>query len=162
MVFTNKYTQDLIKRFPKFFNSISFKDTIELYSDGTGMVTPHTIFSALTNYVVDEIIYKNINVTREEIEILNYIEDMRVKFSSFHENTDEGEFDEAICVCFLENLINIASADKIKYDRFIPYLGEKSKEYCRAWDEFTRVKSPGLWEDCWSKNSQEERIKNRP
>jgi hypothetical protein len=38
-----------------------------------------------------------------------------------------------------------ASAGRIPYERFIPYLGEKSKEYCRAWDEFTGVKSPGLW-----------------
>jgi len=53
-------------------------------------------------------------------------------------------FDGAACVCFLENLQNKAGHGRFEYSRFIPYLGEKSKEYCRAWDEFTGVKSPGL------------------
>lgn len=61
--------------------------------------------------------------------------------------TDEKNFDDAICTCFFEDLINSASSGNIQYERFIPYLGEKSKEYCKAWDQFTGVRSPGLWDD---------------
>lgn len=134
-----------MEKFPKFKNSISLTETIELYSDGTEKVNIYTVFSALTNYVVDELIKKNKNIIQEEIEIYKFIEDIRVKYSQFPNNTDEYDFDNAACTCFLENLLNIASANEIRYERFIPYLGEKSKEYCRAWDEFTGVKSPGLW-----------------
>ena len=62
----------------------------------------------------------------------------------------EGEFDNAICTCFLENLINRASRCNELYNRFIPYLGPNSKEFCKDWDRFTGVPSPGLWaEEEW-------------
>lgn len=146
MVFANKYTQALISKFVNFANSQILKEEIELMGNPES-ITPYTIFSGLTNYVIDELIKKNENITQEEIDIYNFIEEIRIKYSEFPENTDEYDFDNAACTCFLENLLNRASAGRILYNRFIPYLGEKSKEFCRAWDEFTGVKSPGLWEN---------------
>lgn len=144
MVLTNKYTQILMEKFPNFKNSPTLAETVELYNDGTNMVNPYTIFTALTHYVVNELIKKNSNITQEEIDILNYIEEIRINYSNSKEGSEERDYDSAACTCFLENLLNRASANRIEYSRFIPYLGEKSKEYCRAWDKFTGVKSPGL------------------
>ena len=28
---------------------------------------------------------------------------------------------------------------------FVPYLGQESREYCKAWDQFTGVRTEGLW-----------------
>lgn len=145
MVFENKYTQILINKFPGFANSNALAETIELYCN-TNQVSASTVFTGLTNYVVDELIKKHENITQEELEIYKFIEQVRNNYSGFPEGSEEFDFDNAACVCFLEDLQNIASTGEIKYSRFIPYLGEKSKEYCRAWDEFTGVKSEGLWD----------------
>ena len=45
---------------------------------------------------------------------------------------------------FLEGLQNIESSGQVSASEFVPFLGSKSKEYCKAWDEFTGVKTPGL------------------
>jgi len=51
----------------------------------------------------------------------------------------------AICTCFLENIIN-ATPEEVAPKKFVPFLGKKSKEYCKWWDEFTGVKTDGLWD----------------
>lgn len=149
MVFTNKYTQILIDKFKNFANSKSLSETIELFCDEDDRenINICTIFTGLTNYVTDELIKKNIQITEEEIKIYEFVEEMLERFIGFPEETDEFGFYSAACTCFLENLLNTASWENIKYDRFIPYLGKRSKEYCKAWDEFTGVRSPGLWTD---------------
>jgi hypothetical protein len=51
---------------------------------------------------------------------------------------------EAAATCFLENLQNYVSSGLIPAESFVHLLGEKSRAYCRAWDEFTGVPTPGL------------------
>lgn len=146
MVFTNKYSKVLIDKFQNFAKSEQLQEAIEYEADGE-YVNACTVFTGLTDYVVYELINKNNEITNEEVEIYKYIEDIRKRYSNFPDNTEEKDLDASACSCFLENLINRASAKRISYERFIPYLGEKSREYCRAWDEFTGVKSPGLWDE---------------
>lgn len=146
MVFTNKYTKNVLEKLENFAQSQSLKDAIELFADGD-TVNIHAIFSGLSWYVTDELVLKSSNVSDEELTIYAFVEEIRVLYSKYPEKTDENLLDNAVCTCFLENLLNDASAGGISYSRFIPHLGEKSKEYCRAWDEFTGVKSPGLWDD---------------
>ncbi len=52
----------------------------------------------------------------------------------------------AITTSYLEGLMN-KDPDEIQFVSFVKYLGKNSKEYCKAWDEFTGVKTKGLWED---------------
>ncbi|MDD9950827.1 MAG: hypothetical protein OXT67_04605 [Zetaproteobacteria bacterium] len=47
---------------------------------------------------------------------------------------------------FLENLINTSSSGTFDSRSFTKYLGPKSIEYCKAWDEFCGAKTPGLWD----------------
>ncbi len=52
----------------------------------------------------------------------------------------------AITTSYLEYLMS-KDPDEIQFASFVKYLGKNSKEYCRAWDKFTGVKTKGLWED---------------
>lgn len=54
-----------------------------------------------------------------------------------------GDPSNAACTCFLENILNRIPGS-IDPNGFAPYLGPKSKEFCRGWDEFTGVKTSGL------------------
>jgi hypothetical protein len=51
---------------------------------------------------------------------------------------------DAVATCFLENLINRTSAGDIPAANFVHLLGPESVAYCKAWDEFTGVKTEGL------------------
>jgi hypothetical protein len=57
------------------------------------------------------------------------------------------EVQEAVATCFLENLINAISRGRIPAASFVPLLGPESKKYCKAWDEFSKAKTEGLWDD---------------
>lgn len=56
----------------------------------------------------------------------------------------DNEVKDAVATCFLENLLNVASAGRIDASKFVDLLGPESRAYCRAWDEFTGVHTEGL------------------
>lgn len=51
---------------------------------------------------------------------------------------------DAAATCFLENLLNQASAGNTSSSAFVDLLGPESRAYCKAWDEFTGVQTEGL------------------
>jgi hypothetical protein len=51
---------------------------------------------------------------------------------------------DAIATSFLENLINAVSAERIEAGLFVKFLGDESRNFCKAWDEFTGIKTSGL------------------
>lgn len=53
---------------------------------------------------------------------------------------------EAIATGFLEAMLHKGSSIS-GFDAIVSRLGPASREYCRAWDEFTGVHTPGLWDD---------------
>ncbi|MCE5315831.1 MAG: hypothetical protein LLG04_00525 [Parachlamydia sp.] len=60
----------------------------------------------------------------------------------------EGDEDvkDAVATCFLENILNRTPQD-IHPHTFVSFLGKESRDYCKAWDRFTGVFTPGLWEE---------------
>lgn len=52
----------------------------------------------------------------------------------------------AISTSFLEGLQNLEANKKISATDFVPYLGAKSKEFCKKWDEFTGTQTPGFYD----------------
>ncbi len=102
---------------------------------------PPTMSGDITNFsdfVVEQLtsgIYKNAADVFQSVESL------------LHDEASNDEVKDAVCTCFLENLINYASNGRIPYESFVPLLGPKSVEYCKGWDEFTGVKTPGLWKN---------------
>ncbi len=154
MVFTNKYTEVLVESISDFKNSSSLSDAVDIYCRN-GEVSIHAVFNGLTNYILDELVPSSDSVSKRELEIYNFIENIRVKYARYPKGTEEFDYGNAACTCFLENLLNAAGNHNINYNRFIPYLGPESKKYCKKWDMFTGVRSPGLWSDQeWNESNQ--------
>ncbi|MCU7556014.1 hypothetical protein OCL06_15595 [Alteromonas sp. ASW11-19] len=51
---------------------------------------------------------------------------------------------DAIATCFLENLLNAVSEKRVDACLFVNFLGTESRKFCKSWDEFTGVNTPGL------------------
>jgi hypothetical protein len=75
-------------------------------------------------------------------------EGLQVLFEAVERLMVEGdeEVKDAAATCFLENLMN-ATPDRISPAAFVPLLGAESRVFCRSWDEFCGLRTPGLWPD---------------
>jgi hypothetical protein len=51
----------------------------------------------------------------------------------------------AIAKCFLENLMD-RDPEEIKFSTFVQHLGKYALRYCKVYDQFTNVKTEGLWD----------------
>ena len=59
--------------------------------------------------------------------------------------TDDGsDLDNALCTCFLENLMNRVP-ETIEASRLVPLLGPKARRFCRGYDEWCGMRTEGLW-----------------
>ncbi|WP_447895911.1 DUF7674 family protein [Vreelandella sp. GE22] len=50
----------------------------------------------------------------------------------------------AVATCLLENMLNAVSSERVEAHLFVDLLGEKSRNFCKAWDDFTGVHTQGL------------------
>ncbi len=57
---------------------------------------------------------------------------------------DEQPVRDAVATGLLESLLSEASAQRLEFAVVAQCLGEKSKAFCREWDSFTGVDTPGL------------------
>lgn len=53
---------------------------------------------------------------------------------------------DEVATGFLEGMLH-SQVSYPHFRRIASRLGPKSIEYCRAWDRFTGVRTPGLWDD---------------
>jgi hypothetical protein len=67
-----------------------------------------------------------------------------IEFLLQDQNSDE-KVQTLVTTCFLENMQNLSSNELFSPGQFVPFLGPESAKYCKAWDEFTGVETPGLW-----------------
>jgi len=100
----------------------------------------------------------NPGVSADMVVFSHYIKDLIIKNNKADEDVIEQSFilaeylmkegtvkvKDAVATCFLENLINAVAWERIPASSFIHLLGKESKKYCKAWDEFTGVKTEGL------------------
>jgi hypothetical protein len=61
--------------------------------------------------------------------------------------TGDDNVKDAIATGFLESLLSQASKGTMNLRSVKGMLGPESRKYCRAWDEFTGVKTDGLWDE---------------
>lgn len=59
--------------------------------------------------------------------------------------SESKEIKDAVTTCFLESLLN-APPENISCN-WTQYLGDKSRDFCRAMDDFHGVRTVGLYED---------------
>lgn len=88
--------------------------------------------SQFSRYVTELITNKQVKTLPQ---IFNFVETLMIGGDSDVQN--------AAATCFLENLMNM-TPEKIAVNSFIPFLGNESRNYCKAWDEFTGVTTEGL------------------
>jgi hypothetical protein len=81
-----------------------------------------------------------------ELVVNDQLENLSEIFNLIEQLTVDGdaEVKNAIATCFLENLLNVASTGRVDARKFVNLLGPKSRAYCKAWDEFTGVRTEGL------------------
>jgi hypothetical protein len=144
MVLSNEATKTIIEKFPNLQKSEHWTYYCSLmdYEDGEKLLKISELMIILTDYVND--ILNMLCIPTEKEKELEEI------FSLVEFFLNEGEFSvkAAAATCFLENLINYTSAGRLMPEKLNFYLvGKKSIEYCKAWDEFTGVKTPGLWSE---------------
>ena len=120
----------IIENFPDF--QIDWEENLEFWGgDPRGNCNDMSVFS---RYVVKLIENGNTGNLKK---IFDLIEDFMVNGNS--------EIQTITATCFLENLINM-TPEIIPSEAYIHLLGKKSKKYCIAWDEFTGVKTDGLYD----------------
>ena len=92
-------------------------------------------FSEFSDFII-----KTIDTLEEQkkIDIFNFIENCVICGDEYIKT--------AAATCFLENLLNAFSDGDIHPKSFVYLLGTESKEYCKAWDEFTGLRTPILWD----------------
>jgi hypothetical protein len=124
----------IIKNYPEFENI--FNTFIKEFW-GNEKVSGCTIMNQFDDFTMPIITGSNHDA---KTELFSLIEKLVVE--------GDEETSTAACTCYIENLINQASHDdnvfNLRYEHFVPYLGPESREYVRAWDKFTGVKTPGI------------------
>ena len=140
MVLPNEATKTVIDKFPDLQKSEHWEYYLDAdYDDKHHNLRCCRLMSVLTSYVADIL-----NVCLS-IEKKKEIKDIFALIEIFM-NKGNQDVQDAAATCFLENLINYTSAGRLKPESFLCYLGPESKKYCKAWDEFTGVKTEGLWD----------------
>ena len=108
-------------------------DKCDLYVDDDGSFSIHAVFTLFSRYIADRLMR---SADPELHQVFEYVESKLTD--------DDSEVHNAACTCFLENLMNRVP-DKIPAGHLIPFLGPKSRRFCRAWDEWCGMKTEGLW-----------------
>ena len=137
MVLPNEATKILNAKFPGFSKTEYWENFKSIkYGVEEEAIKFHGVMTAFTDYVTDLLNSKETN-NAEKQNVFLLIEE----FICNGDNSVKG----AASASFLENLINYIAWGDLNSEQFIHYLGEKSKKFCKKWDEFTGVPTPGLW-----------------
>lgn len=112
--------------------ALAWNDECDLFTSDNGVFTVHAVFIVFSHYVADRLSRGRDPALKE---VFDYVESKLTE--------DDSEVDNAATTCFLENLMNRVPT-KIEAQYLIPLLGPKSRQFCRAWDEWCGVKTEGL------------------
>ena len=109
--------------------------TVSSWLPKSGAISPHTIMTHLSHRVANNLMNNNYQFSEELFDLVELL-------------IIEGDEDvkNATCTCFLANLQNIASNEnEFEDSHYVSLLRAKSTEFCKRWDEYTGVKTEGLW-----------------
>jgi hypothetical protein len=112
--------------------AMAWNDECDLFTSDDGSFTAHGVLIVFSHYVADRL-------SRGSAPSLSKVFD----FVESKLTEDDSEMDNAATTCFLENLMNRVS-EKIAPRHLVLLLGPKSRRFCRAWDEWCRVRTEGL------------------
>jgi hypothetical protein len=123
--------RDLLAAEPKFIHKLRID--VDLWLHENGDISLCMIFTSLTEFVLDDLAKDH---QYEYKKLFGLIET--------YIDGDQEDLADAAATCFVDNLQNASSI--VDPELWIPYAGQKTREYARAWDEFTGVKTKGLYD----------------
>jgi len=123
-----EYTEKMSKLIPSFEEHWYSDDACFNFGEESSI---YGVFSDFSTLVIDRL--KNNHLTNAE-QVFSFIESVVVL---------GGDEANAACICFLENILNLVP-NEIEPKTFVPFLGQKSRKFCRDYDIFTGVKTNGL------------------
>lgn len=121
----------ILKEIPEF--SAHWADHLNYWNDDQPGLCIN--FSAFSHFTIELIQKKQENVLKR---IFDLVERLMVE--------GDQTVQEAVATCFVEDLIN-AVPDEIDSRTFVHLLGDETRDYVKGWDDFTGVKTPGLYSD---------------
>lgn len=125
--------QMIIESYPQSWNYLV--KNVEDWLPEKGPITPCSILRHISHLVKEEFLKDEYDHSKE---LFKLIEDFIVRGSENVAN--------AACTCFIENLQNYCGgSDGFEPNHFVSLLGPKSIDYAKEWDEFTGVKTEGLY-----------------
>jgi len=128
MIEVNEYIEKFrifIPEFPEHWHSEEAAFNFENES------TVHGVFSDFSTLVINKL---EIGALSNGKQLFSFIESVI---------DSGGDPADAACTCFLENILNRIPGS-IDPSSFVQYLGPKSREFCKGWDEFTGIKTDGV------------------
>jgi hypothetical protein len=132
MVFKDDCTQLILTTFPEFKESSRWKEHLEFWNGSkAGIGNEMAVFGRF----VADLIHEDVPPSVLE-EFFSFIEMLMAEGDSIVK--------DIAATCFLENLLNYHSAGRIDALKFTHLLGPESRAYCKSWDEFTGVITPGV------------------
>jgi hypothetical protein len=129
MITEKRWVDLVIREFP------AFAAHWQIYQDrwaDEGSPGLCTDMSAFADFIKDRILYGNEVELKKLFDLIEHL----LVFG------DDG-IQTAAATCCLENILNLVPR-KIPPERFVPFLGPRSREFCKKWDEFTGVTTPGI------------------
>jgi hypothetical protein len=108
-------------------------DECDLWTSDDGTFAVHGVFAVFSHYVAGRLTH---GADPELRKVFEYVESKLMD--------DDSEVENAACTCFLENLMNRVP-ETIPPGHLVPFLGPKSRRFCRAWDQWCGMQTEGLW-----------------
>lgn len=139
----------LLKQFPNskpFFFRFQQEDINDESEENNPPPRRRSFYGEISEFsdYVSEILQKNADPQYVK-EIFDFMEYLLIE--------GDAEVKNAVATCFLENILNITPRE-VQPHTFVPYLGQKSREFCKGWDSYTGVFTEGLWDDDPSKEGK--------
>jgi hypothetical protein len=107
-------------------------DERDLWIREDGEFTTHGLFAAFSHFIADRLSH---GPAPELAAVFEYVESKL--------GDADSEVDNAVCTCFLENLLNRVP-EIIAPAALISLLGSKSRRFCQEWDRWCGVETEGL------------------
>lgn len=134
MVSESEVKKIILEQFPKFESYLQEEKEIFWGEENESI----TAFIASFSHYIKDLIIDNPKSNQIEQSLL---------LAEYFMEKGSDKVQDAVATCFLENLTNAISWKRIPSSSIVPYLGPKSKDYCKGWDEFTGTKTESLWDE---------------
>ncbi|MBN2496292.1 MAG: hypothetical protein JXR96_16990 [Deltaproteobacteria bacterium] len=109
-----------------------WKEERDLWTDEDGRAGAHAIMAVFSHLISERLSNRRLIGMKAVFDLAEEL--MR---------DPDDEIPNAVATCFLENIMNRVP-ESISPETFVDLLGPESRKFCRAWDRFCGMTTPGL------------------